>query len=396
MDAPFTYELVAGGRSNLTYKVTAAGGAAVALRRPPTGHVLPTAHNVVREHRVISGLWPTPVPVPEPLACCEDLSVTGAPFFVMGYVDGRIIRNGDDAERLLDVPGRRKASWSLIDTLAELHAVDVDAAGLGDLGPRDGYIERQLRRWIGQYEASVASVEASALPRPGRDALLSRHGGDPVVLAHGRLESAVPQAQRLGMVHGDYRLDNMILDGGGTVIALLDWEICALGDPLADVGLLMVYWASSPRESLLVADPATAVDGFPSRTELLERYASASGTDLSEIAAYTAFGYWKLACILEGVYSRYVGGAGGGDPSGVESFSDIACVLGERALQVLDTGQVESGGQGKISGQVESGGQGGGGQADRGRTGQGTAAADESRSRAGTGGVERGSAWHSE
>ena len=301
---PLTFELVAGGRSNLTFKVTDAAGRTWALRRPPTGHVLPTAHDMGREHRVIHALSThTDVPVATPIGLCTDESVNGAPFYVMDFVDGLVLRDAKTAERLT-IDQRRIAGDDLVDVLVRIHDADVDAVGLGDLGRRDAYIERQLKRWYGQYEKSKMGED-----KPLIDEM------------HARLSKAVPEQQGATIVHGDYRLDNTMLAYDGRVAAVLDWEICTLGDPLADVGLLMVYWADPSDEfAALLGSPPT-LDGFPRRADIAERYAKQSGRDLSQLGFYVAFGYWKLACILQGVYERYMGGAGGGDTSGVEGFA---------------------------------------------------------------------------
>ena len=320
--APLTFELVAGGRSNLTYRITDDAGHAFALRRPPVSHVLPTAHDMQREHTVITALGQTGVPVPRTLGLCTDESVNGAPFYVMSFVEGRIVR---DEPAALEMSGasRSRAGNSLIDTLAGLHAVDVDAVGLGDFARRDGYIARQLKRWHGQFTQSTVDGQ------PG-----------PVVVdqVHALLAARIPEQQGVSVVHGDYRLDNTVLDDEGSVVAILDWEICTLGDPLADLGLLLVYWAEpgDADQALLGAAP-TAVQGFSRRSELLARYAEVSGRDVSHIAYYRAFGYWKLACILQGVHMRYAGGAAAGDRSGVEQFAAHVGRLGERALAEVES-----------------------------------------------------------
>jgi len=315
---PLTFDLIAGGRSNLTFKVDDAAGNAFVLRRPPTSHVLPTAHDMRREHRIISALADTPVPVAPALGFCEDESVNGKPFYVMGFVDGHVVRDGPAAEKLLDEEGRRRAGESLVDVLAAVHAVDVEAVGLGDLGRHEGYIERQLKRWYGQFTQSNAQT--------GRSVPLIDEVHD-FLLAH------VPPQGPATIVHGDYRLDNLILGDDGRVKAVLDWEICTLGDPLADVGLLMDYW-SEPGDTLSVLGAApTVVGGFPTRAELRARYAEQSGRDVSSLDFYVAFGYWKLACILEGVYARYSAGAMGGDRSGFEVFAQSVVQLAEAAKE---------------------------------------------------------------
>jgi aminoglycoside phosphotransferase (APT) family kinase protein len=319
---PFTFELIAGGRSNLTYRVTDHAGQFFALRRPPVSHVLPTAHDMKREHTVISALGDTGVPVPTTLGLCTDESVNGAPFYVMSFVEGHILRDEHAAAELSE-PSRARAGDSLIDTLALLHSVDVDAIGLGDFARRDGYIPRQLKRWHAQFTQSTVDGE----PGP---AVVDR--------VHELLAARVPDQQGVAIVHGDYRLDNTVLDDGGEVLAILDWEICTLGDPLADLGLLLVYWAEpEDGDQALLGVAPTSLPGFARRSHLLERYASATGRDVSEIAYYRAFGFWKLACILQGVYVRYAGGAAAGDRSGVDQFAAHVGRLGERALSEVES-----------------------------------------------------------
>ena len=315
---PLAFELIAGGRSNLTYKVVDANGTDFVLRRPPLGHVLATAHDMGREHRIISALGPTPVPVAPAIAFCDDESVNGAPFYVMGYVDGLVLRDAATAEKLLTVEQRRTAGESLIDVMADIHAVDPDAVGLGDLGRKEGYIERQLKRWHRQWEQS----KTRELPL--------------VDEVHDRLLATVPEQGSATIVHGDYRLDNTMLERDGHVKAVLDWEICTLGDPLADVGLLMVYWTEPGDDRAALLGAPTQLEGFPTRAELLDRYSARSGRDVSDVDFYVAFGYWKLACILEGVYARYRGGATGGDKSGFEGFEQQVVGLAEAAAAAVD------------------------------------------------------------
>jgi aminoglycoside phosphotransferase (APT) family kinase protein len=319
---PFSYHLVAGGRSNLTFQVDDAAGRTYCLRRPPVSHVLPTAHDMAREYRVISALGPTDVPVPAALGICEDTEVNGAPFYVMEFVAGAVLRDRAAAESSFDEPTRRSIGPHMADTLAGLHAVDVDGVGLGDLGRHGGYIERQLRRWTEQY---------SKMTVPGVD-----YGG--LVEQVGEaLAASVPPQHSTTIVHGDYRLDNVVLRPDGDVAAILDWEICTLGDPMADVGLLMVYWGSSDdTQPLLGMAPPTSAAGFSSRQQVLERYAQSSGRDVGAVAYFMAFGYWKLACILQGVYARYLGGAGAGDQGSVEEFPRSISYLARTAADTLE------------------------------------------------------------
>ncbi len=320
--APMTFELIAGGRSNLTYRVVDANGKAFALRRPPTSHVLPTAHDMVREHTVISALYPLGIPVAQPLGLCIDEEVNERPFYVMEFVDGAILRDRGEAERTFDEATRGVIGDHLAATLSQLHDVDVEGAGLGDLARHDGYIERQLRRWRTQYEQMhVEGVD---------------HGG--LIEAVGdELSARIPTQQRVSVVHGDYRLDNTVLDENGRVRAILDWEICTLGDPIADLGLLMVYWAepTDPTVSLLGVAPTTA-KGFATRDQVLEAYASHSSLDLSHVAYYQAFGYWKLACIMQGVFARYSAGAAGGDQGSVTEYPTHILMLAQSAKMTLE------------------------------------------------------------
>jgi aminoglycoside phosphotransferase (APT) family kinase protein len=319
---PLEFSLIAGGRSNLTYSVTDAAGARYALRRPPLSHVLPTAHDMTREYRVISALADTPVPVPRTFGLCADEAVNGRPFYVMEFVDGHILRDAATARDALDEAARRTAGRSLVETLAALHAVDVDAVGLGDFAKREGYIERQLRRWYEQFRNSqVEGIDTATV----------------VGEVHGRLASDIPEQVGAAIVHGDYRLDNTVLGDDGSVKAVLDWEICTLGDPLADMGLLMVYWTEPGDEAAaLLGVTPTTLPGFPSRAELRAWYEERSGRDLSRLDFYVAFGYWKLACILQGVYARYVGGAAAGDRSSVDGFAHSVVKLAETAMATLD------------------------------------------------------------
>ena len=320
--APLQFELIAGGRSNLTFRVTDAASRTVALRRPPVSHVLPTAHDMVREHTIIAALEPLGVPVAKPLGLCTDPTVNDSPFYVMAFVDGFILRDRDQAEAAFDEATRATIGENLAATLARLHDVDPDEAGLGDLARHDGYVERQLRRWRTQYEQM--RVDGADHHRLIEDV------GD-------RLAARIPVQQRTAIVHGDYRLDNTVLDATGSVAAILDWEICTLGDPLADVGVMLDYWSEPTDEvaALLGAAPSTA-PGFISRAALLAAYGRHSNLDLSEVAYYQSFGYWKLACILQGVYARYSAGATAGDQGSVTDFPKHIATLAELARQILE------------------------------------------------------------
>ncbi|HEY8092128.1 MAG TPA: phosphotransferase family protein, partial [Acidimicrobiales bacterium] len=292
--------LIAGGHSNLTYRVVGSDGHPLVLRRPPLGQLLASAHDMGREHRIIAALADTPVPVPPARAHCADASVIGAPFYVMDFVEGYVIRDLVTAEALLTEPARRHAGESLVDTLAAIHAVDVEAVGLSDLGRHEGYIARQLKRWYGQWQQSKTRE------LPAIDEL------------HEVLGARIPEQGPACIVHGDYRLDNTMVNADGRVVAVLDWEICTLGDPLADVGLLMVYWTGPTDETSAWTGSASTAPGFPDRAAVLQRYAEAAGRPVESIDFYVAFASWKLACILEGVYARYLAGALGGGREAAE------------------------------------------------------------------------------
>ncbi len=290
--APFSFQLIAGGRSNLTFLVTDDNGIRYVLRRPPLGHVLATAHDMAREHRIISAVGQTNVPVPTTLGLCTDESVNGAPFYVMNFVDGVVLDNAEKAE-LLDKSLRRSASFNLIDVLCELHDVDIDAVGLGNLAKREGYIERQIKRWSTQWENS----KTRELPEI-----------DEVVRL---LSTKVPRQQDVSIAHGDFRFGNVLTDvTNGRIAAVLDWELCTLGDPLADLGYIGVYWSDGPASALRANDP-TPAGGFTTYDELVERYATKTGRDVSGVDYYVAFSCWRLAVISEGVYARYLHGAMG-------------------------------------------------------------------------------------
>ncbi len=318
---PFEFEMIAGGHSNLTYAVTDRNGVRYVLRRPPLGHVLASAHDMGREHRIIAALAPTDVPVPPALGFCDDPEVNGAPFYVMGFVDGHVIRDRDSAERLLTPAARRRVSESIVDTMAAIHAVDLQAVGLADLGRHEGYIARQLKRWYGQWEQQ----KTRELPSVDR--------------VYEALAGHIPEQGPATIVHGDYRLDNCMVSDAGEVVAVLDWEICTLGDPLADVGLLMVYWTGPGDDPSAWAGQASTAPGFLDRADLARRYAEVAGRDLSQLDFYVAFAFWKLACILEGVYARYLGGAlGQRDPAQLEPFKmqvDAAAANAELLVERL-------------------------------------------------------------
>jgi aminoglycoside phosphotransferase (APT) family kinase protein len=317
VSAPFTFELIAGGRSNLTFRATDANGAALVVRRPPLGHVLASAHDMAREHRLISAVGTTNVPVPPALGLCTDESVNGAPFYVMGYVEG-VVLDAPDKAAVMDRETRRVAGFHLVDVLADLHAVDVEAVGLGDLARHGGYVERQLKRWSTQW-ANSKTRELPVIDEIER-----------------RLRERIPEQQGTSIAHGDYRFGNCLVDPvAGEIKAVLDWELCTLGDPLADVGYLGVYWTDDGAPQNRGNDP-TSAGGFPRYAELVERYATRTGRDVSDIEYYRAFGSFRLAVIAEGVYARYLHGVMGDDEVDLGQLKAGVEVTAQAAVDALD------------------------------------------------------------
>ncbi|MFA4928927.1 MAG: phosphotransferase family protein [Patulibacter sp.] len=319
--APFTFTRIGDGRSNLTFRVEDAAGTAWIVRRPPLGRLLPGAHDMAREHRLLAALHPAGVRVPEPLGLCEDDAVTGAPFYVMELAPGRVITGAAEIAPL-DLAARERAGESLVDALAELHAIDVDAVGLGDLARHHGYAERQLKGWWRQWEASKTR-EIPAVERV-RD----------------RLAASVPEQRRVAVVHGDYKLENVVVGDDGEVRAILDWELCTLGDPVADLGTLMTYWIEPGDPDAWAfngADGPTRAAGMPTRAEIAERYARATGDPLDALPFFEAQGCWKLAIILQGVVRRFRDTPENANVS-ADAIDAVIDVFVERAEAVLDRG----------------------------------------------------------
>ena len=316
-------ELIGHGRSNLTYRVSGDGTSWV-LRRPPLAHVLPTAHDMRREFRVLSAMVSTDVPAPRPFALCEDTAVNDAPFYVMEYVEGFVPADAAELARRYDESQRAMMSRDLIDTLVKLHALDPAAVGLADFGKPAGFIERQVRRFMDQLDRS-RTRELPELDELAR-----------------RLKASIPPESGAAIVHGDYRLDNCILDAEGHIAAVLDWEMATLGDPLADVGMLMMYWADrsggGPEARALPGNGATSLPGMLSKDEARERYARLSGRDLSNLDFYVALAYFKLAVILEGIQARYL--QGGTVGAGFETIGGQVLVLTRGGLQVADNSTI--------------------------------------------------------
>jgi aminoglycoside phosphotransferase (APT) family kinase protein len=318
----WTTELLPGGLSNITYRLALAGGTVV-LRRPPLGPVLPRAHDMAREYRVLGALFPTAVPVPEPLALCTDQDVLGVTFYVMREVPGPVLRAPADTEALS--PSARGALASaLIATLADLHAVSPDEVGLSDYGRHSGYCVRQIRTWGAQWDRSKTR------DLPDMDVLLAR------------LTELAPEDSACSIVHGDFRLDNTVVSlaepGAPRIAGVLDWELSTLGDPLADLAVTLSYWhdpGDADRGHIPVSAGLTDKPGFPTAAGLAQEYARRSGRDLRDLSFYMALAWMKLAVICEGVHARYLGGQTVGP--GYEKVGPAVPMLAERALRALRT-----------------------------------------------------------
>jgi aminoglycoside phosphotransferase (APT) family kinase protein len=307
------------GHSNETFIVHRGGGQEMVLRRPPLGAFLPSAHDVAREHRVMSGLYGTPVRVPQPLCLCEDESVIGAPFYLMERVHGIVIR--DRLPESFTEEHRRAVGTELVDALVELHSVDPAACGLDSFGRPTGYLPRQLRRWTGQLELTLPFTR----PLPA----LERVGT--------WLQDNMPESQETTVVHGDYKLDNVIFAASPPprLLAILDWEMSTLGDPLADLGWMISFWLDpdDPSDDIFARTASvTRLPGFLRRADLVERYTDATGRDVSTLDWYIVLAIWKLAILLEGSYARHL--AGMTDDPFFALMKEGVPLLAQRALEV--------------------------------------------------------------
>ncbi len=317
-----TGEIIGHGRSNLTYRLRDNGRSWV-LRRPPLSHVQATAHDMNREFTILSALVDTDVPAPKPVAICDDEAVNDAQFYIMEYVDGLVPADPIEVKKRFNEEDRHRIGIELVDVLAGLHALVPDEIGLAGWGKPQGYLERQVRRFSQQLE-SIRYRDTEELDELAR-----------------RLSKSIPDERRHGIVHGDYRLDNAILDDDGHIIAVLDWEMCTLGDSLADMGLLRMYWGESlggEEQLALAGAPVMTMAGFPSWAEARARYEEKSGADLSDLDFYTVLAHFKLGVILENMFKRFLGGGTVG--AGFEGNGQQAVVLARRGLAVANASEV--------------------------------------------------------
>lgn len=320
VEGPVELAQITGGQSNLTYRLRDAAGRCFVLRRPPTGQVLETAHSMKREWRFLCALDGTDVPVPEPIAFCDDATVLGAPFYIMEHVDGAILHDVDDA-RALPEPARAGLTASLAASLRHLHALDV--GGLSDMGRGEDHVARQLRRWQGQWEKTrgLADLDIAAIDE-----------------GHRVLSSAIPQQTSVSIVHGDYRLGNVVAGPNGEIRAVLDWELATLGDPRADLGWLLLSWEEpgKSRVSNPTGTAPSALPGFGTRAELVAAYvADGHGAGAAEIDYFVAFAAWRWACISAGVYARYKANVMGGLSSNLPAVLRAVIDHAEYALGLL-------------------------------------------------------------
>ena len=320
LNPPFEYSLIVGGHSNLTYRVDDAQGRRVVLRRPPMGAVLATAHDMAREHRIVSAVGRSEVPVPQTLGLCEDVEVNDAPFYVMDYVVGTVFSDSHTTEKLLDTDARRALSERTVEVLAALHAIEPGDIGLGELAKRENYIGRQLKRWHGQWEKS----KTRELPQMEE--------------VFQGLSERIPEQTSAGIVHGDYRIGNMLVSDKGRIAAVLDWELCTLGDTLADVGYLLNNWFQPGEQSadLQAVFGPTSIGGFSTREELVARYSELSGREVASINYYRAFQYWRLAAIVEGVLARYLKGVMANEAN-TDVFRKQVDGMANSALELIHT-----------------------------------------------------------
>jgi aminoglycoside phosphotransferase (APT) family kinase protein len=295
-EPPLEFDLIAGGHSNLTFRVTDRAKHRFVLRRPPTGAVIATAHDMAREHRIISALAETAVPVPPALGLCEDPTVNDAPFYVMDFVDGYVLTDAATTAEVFPLERRRALGAEVVGVLATLHRVDAVEVGLGELGRTEAYLARQLKRWRTQWEKTqTRELEAMEDVYQG-------------------LLSNMPEQVGSAIVHGDYRLGNMLVNSDGGVAAILDWELCTLGDPLADLGYVINNWGQPGEEVRGGATSfPTTTGGFQTREEFVALYEELTGRNAEKIGYYRAFQYWRMAAIVEGVLSRYLKGVMGNE-----------------------------------------------------------------------------------
>ena len=320
---PFSWIRLEGGHSNLTYQIDDQNGRSAVIRRPPQGELLPKAHDMSREWALIKALSTTNVPVPKPYGFCEDPGVTGAWFYIMGLIDGKPLYNSEDTQALVPQSRRETLAHSFFDALADLHQVDPDAVGLGELGKRDSYVGRQIKTWYRSWTSSVSGANFDDERAHSLQAYFLEH---------------LPDQGPIRVVHGDYGLHNCLFGADCTVAAIVDWEISTLGDPLADLAYALNPWPDPSDERPIAPESATSLEGFPPRSVLAQRYAERTGRDLSNLSYYVAFNRWKSACIVHGVYARYMEGKKSTEGVDLETLRTRIDLSLELAVEAIDRG----------------------------------------------------------
>ncbi len=317
---PFDWIRLEGGHSNLTYQINDQNGHSAVIRRPPQGELLPKAHDMSREWALIKALSTTNVPVPKPYGFCEDPEISGAWFYIMGLIDGKPLYNSDDTRALVPESQRETLAHSFFDALADLHQVDPDTVGLGELGKRDSYVGRQIKTWYRSWTSSVSGANFDDERAHTLQAYFLEH---------------LPDQGPIRVVHGDYGLHNCLFGADCTVAAIVDWEISTLGDPLADLAYALNPWPDPSDAREIAPESPTSLKGFPPRSALADRYAKRTGRDLSNLPYYIAFNRWKSACIVHGVYARYMEGKKSTEGVDLESLRtriDLSLTLAEEAI----------------------------------------------------------------
>ena len=320
---PFSWIRLEGGHSNLTYQIDDQNGRSAVIRRPPQGELLPKAHDMSREWALIKALSTTNVPVPKPYGFCEDPDVTGAWFYIMGLIDGKPLYNSEDTQALVPQSRRETLAHSFFDALADLHQGDPDAVGLGELGKRDSYVGRQIKTWYRSWTSSVSGANFDDERAHSLQAYFLEH---------------LPDQGPIRVVHGDYGLHNCLFGADCTVAAIVDWEISTLGDPLADLAYALNPWPDPSDERPIAPESATSLEGFPPRSVLAQRYAERTGRDLSNLSYYVAFNRWKSACIVHGVYARYMEGKKSTEGVDLETLRTRIDLSLELAVEAIDRG----------------------------------------------------------
>lgn len=296
LEPPFKWTRLTGGTSNLTYAIKDARGRLAVVRRPPTGKLLPKAHDMEREYKIMAGLAPTNVPVAQPLALCSDREVTGAPFYVMEFCEGMSISEPMRPFREMPAAMRPRIGPSMVEALATLHALEPEKVGLGQLGRPDAYVARQLNRWHDSFQRSNEAAELD-LPQ--------------IPEAFEALSARIPEQGPARICHGDYAPHNILVSDKGEVVAITDWEIGTLGDPLADFGYFLTAWSQQETRSPQAFLDGSPGEGYRSRGELVALYEERSGRKLDDLWFYVAFNTFKSCCITQGVYARFRDGVRG-------------------------------------------------------------------------------------